>query len=249
MIFAMIKTIGLTKRFGDVLAVDNLSLEIKEGEIFGFLGPNGAGKTTTIKLLTGLLKPNEGEVFIGGHNIQKDPLRAKRLIGYAPDFPFLYDRLTGREFLIFVSEIYQIVEAAKQIEDLLTLFDLEGVEDKLIQEYSHGMRQRLVVCSLLLHDPQAIIIDEPMVGLDPKSARLLKDVLRERASLGATVFLSTHTLALAEDICSRVGVINKGRLIAEGTIPHLKEMAHVKGRLEDVFLEITKEQRPEITEN
>jgi len=235
----MIKIIGLTKRFGDCVAVDNLSLEIKEGEIFGFLGPNGAGKTTTIKLLTGLLRPDEGEVFIGGHNIQKDHLNAKKLIGYAPDFPFLYDKLTGREFLIFISEIYQITGAEKRMEDVLTLFGLEMVKDKLIEEYSHGMRQRLVLCSLLLHDPRAIIIDEPMVGLDPKSARLLKDVLKERASLGATVFLSTHTLTVAEDICTRIGLINKGRLIAEGTILELKEMAHVKGRLEDVFLELT----------
>ncbi|MBU1486888.1 ABC transporter ATP-binding protein, partial [bacterium] len=190
----MIKTVDLTKRFGDVLAVDNLSLEIKEGEIFGFLGPNGAGKTTTIKLLTGLLRPDEGEVFIGGRNIGNDYINAKKLIGYAPDFPFLYDKLTGREFLIFISEIYQITGAEKRMEDVLTLFDLERVKDNLIEEYSHGMRQRLVICSLLLHDPRAIIIDEPMVGLDPKSARLLKDVLKERASLGATVFLSTHTL-------------------------------------------------------
>ena len=245
----MIKIIGLTKRFGDVLAVDNLSLEIKEGEIFGFLGPNGAGKTTTIKLLTGLLRPDEGEVFIGRHNIGNDYINAKKLIGYAPDFPFLYDKLTGREFLIFISEIYQMEGCEKRIEDVLTFFDLEGVKDKLIEEYSHGMRQRLVICSLLLHDPRVIIIDEPMVGLDPKSARLLKDVLKERAGLGATVFLSTHTLTVAEDICTRIGLINKGRLVAKGTISELKEMAHVEGRLEDVFLELTEEKSTDYTDS
>ncbi|MDI6704384.1 MAG: ABC transporter ATP-binding protein [bacterium] len=236
----MIKTIGLTKRFGDVLAVDDLSLDIPEGEIFGFLGPNGAGKTTTIKLLTGLLQPDKGQVFIGRYDIQKDYILAKQLIGYVSDSPFLYDKLTGREFLSFVSGIYRI-NRPDRIEELLSLFNIAEYGDRLIEEYSHGIRQRLVICSVLLHNPKVIIIDEPMVGLDPRSSKILKDRLRESAKNGVTIFLSTHTLSVAEELCTKIGVIHRGKLIALGTIPELREMVSTEGKLEDVFLQLTEE--------
>lgn len=236
----MIKVRELTKRFGTLLAVDDLSLEIHEGEIFGFLGPNGAGKTTTIKLLTGLLRPDKGKISIGGYDIQNDYISAKQLIGYVSDFPFLYDKLTGREFLSFVSGIYSI-NCQDTIEELLSLFNIEEYGDKLIEEYSHGMRQKLVICSVLLHNPKVIIIDEPMVGLDPRSSKILKDTLRERANQGVAIFLSTHTLSVAEELCTKIGVIHQGKLAALGTISELREIAHTEGALEDVFLQLTEE--------
>ena len=237
----MIKIVHLTKRFGETIAVDNLNLEIPKGELFCFIGPNGAGKTTTIKLLTGLLFPTSGEIFIGGYNVQTDPIRAKSVIGYISDSPFLYERLTGEEFLSFIAELYGIRQANRKIEEFLRLFGLSDCQERLISDYSHGMRQRLVFSAILLHDPEVIIIDEPLVGLDPASSRLVKDLLRKEAAKGKTIFLSTHTLSVAEEIADRIGVIHKGKLIALGKLEDLRKEAHSLGKLEEVFLQLTQE--------
>jgi ABC-2 type transport system ATP-binding protein len=241
----MIKTENLTKRFGSTLAVDNLSLEIPPGEIFAFIGPNGAGKTTTIKMLAGLIAPTSGRAIIGGQDIQKNPVEAKRLIGYIPDIPFLYEKLTGSEFLSFVAGMYGL--SAKETPDLirqelarLNLSDLAGT---LIESYSHGYRQRLVFAAAFLHRPRVLIIDEPMVGLDPRSARLIKDLLRERAREGETVFMSTHTLSVAEELAHRVGIIHNGKLIACGNLEELRRQSGVRGQLEEIFLKITEEEK------
>lgn len=237
----MISIQHLHKRFGDLLAVDDLDLEIAGGELFGFLGPNGAGKTTTIKLMTGLLKPTSGRIFIGGHDIQTEPVLAKRLIGYMPDAPYLYEKLTGREFLNFVTDLYSLNESSKErAQELLELFDLLPYRDRLIEDYSHGMRQKLVFSSILLREPEVIIIDEPMVGLDPKSARLLKDTLKGLTRGGTTVFISTHTLDVVEELCDRVGIIDRGCLVALGTMDELRNLSQTAGGLEDIFLELTK---------
>jgi len=237
----MIKIVHLTKRFGETIAVDNLNLEIPKGELFCFIGPNGAGKTTTIKLLTGLLFPTSGEIFIGGYNVQTDPIRAKSVIGYISDSPFLYERLTGEEFLSFIAELYGIRQANGKIEEFLRLFGLSDCQERLISDYSHGMRQRLVFSAILLHDPEVIIIDEPLVGLDPASSRLVKDLLRKEAAKGKTIFLSTHTLSVAEEIADRIGVIHKGKLIVLGKLEDLRKEAHSLGKLEEVFLQLTQE--------
>jgi len=237
----MIHTINLTKKFGREIAVNNLNLDIKRGELFGFLGPNGAGKTTTIKLLAGLLKPSSGLVFVCGYNVQKDYISARTRMGYIPDIPYLYERLTGREFLRFVSEIYFMGhnEAEKRIEELLDFFEMRSYGDILIEEYSHGMRQKIVMCATMLHNPEVILVDEPMVGLDPKTSRLVKDMFRENAHRGVTIFMSTHTLSLAEEICDRIAIIDKANLVAIGTIDELKKISGIDGRLEEIFLSIT----------
>ncbi|RKZ28626.1 ABC transporter ATP-binding protein [bacterium] len=211
----MIEMTGLTKRFGKTLAVDSLDLTIDRGELFGFLGPNGAGKTTTIKMITGLVKPTSGSVEVDGHDVQSEPEKAKSVIGYIPDTPYLYDRLTGREFLDLVGGLYDMPKAAveSRIEWLFELFGIEGWGDDFAGEYSHGMRQKIVMASALLHDPELIVIDEPMVGLDPQSQRLVKDVLIELVSRGKTVFMSTHTLSVAAELCTRIGLISKGKLM------------------------------------
>jgi ABC-2 type transport system ATP-binding protein len=236
----MIKTYGLTKRYGELLAVDDLDLEIPAGEIFGFLGPNGAGKTTTIKMLVGLLQPTQGQAFIGGYDVQKQPLEAKALVGYLPDQPFLYEKLTGREFLRFVARLYDLdpVVADRRAQDLLRLFDLEERADDLIQGYSHGMSQKTVLAAALLHEPQAFFLDEPTVGLDPKSARQVKDLLRHLAQRGTAIFMSTHILEVAERMCDRVGIISQGRLIACGSMEELR-LEEGMGTLEDIFLQLT----------
>lgn len=237
----MIKISNLTKQFGSKLAVNNLNLEIKKGELFGFLGPNAAGKTTTIKLLTGLLKPTQGSVSIHGYDINKDYIKARSILSYIPDEPYLYERLTGREFLRFTSEIYLLdeSESKKKREELLELFDMARDADKLIEEYSHGMRQKIVICAALIHSPEVIIVDEPMVGLDPRSSRIIKDIFKERVNSGAIIFMSTHTLSVAEEICDRVGIIDKGNLVALGTIDELKKLSGVDGKLEEIFLKLT----------
>ncbi len=211
----IIEMTGLTKRFGKTLAVDSLDLTIDRGELFGFLGPNGAGKTTTIKMITGLVKPTSGSVEVDGHDVQSEPEKAKSVIGYIPDTPYLYDRLTGREFLDLVGGLYDMPKAAveSRIEWLFELFGIEGWGDDFAGEYSHGMRQKIVMASALLHDPELIVIDEPMVGLDPQSQRLVKDVLIELVSRGKTVFMSTHTLSVAAELCTRIGLISKGKLM------------------------------------
>lgn len=239
----MISIQHLTKRFGNKVAVNDLSLRIEGGEFFGFIGPNGAGKTTTIKLMTGLLKPTGGRVMIGGWDIQKEYTLAKSIIGYIPDRPYLYEKLTGLEFLNFIADLYNLDGRQKtEIDHYLELFDLKDYKDQLIESYSHGMRQKLVFSSILLHHPKVIIIDEPMVGLDPRSARLIKDILIKKRKEGVTIFISTHTLSDVEELCTRIGIIHKGRLIAEGEIDELQRLAQKQGDLEGVFLELTRDE-------
>ena len=231
----------LVKRYGDKLAVDDVSLAVDAGEIFGFLGPNGAGKTTTIKVAIGLLQPSAGEVRVAGWDIQKEPLRAKAASGYVPDEPTLYPKLSGRELLRFVGDLYGVDSAQvdRRIEELLRLFDLASAADDTIDSYSHGMRQKMSLAAALVHDPKVLVLDEPTVGLDPKSARLIKDILRQLADRGAAVFLSTHILEIAEHMCDRIGIINQGRLIAAGTMAELRALGQGQSRLEDIFLALT----------
>lgn len=238
----MIETKNLTKNFGKVLAVNNLNITVNSGEIYGFLGPNGAGKTTTIRMLTGLLKPTKGTALIDGVDILRDPIEAKSHIGLIPDTPDIYKKLTGREFLYFIADIYDVKReiAKKKMEELFEMFSLQNKADELIESYSHGMKQKIVIAAALLHNPSVMILDEPTVGLDPKSAKLVKDLLRALADRGKTIFMSTHILEIAERMCDRVGIINHGVLIAEGTIQELREKAKNKtANLEDLFLELT----------
>lgn len=240
----MIKTEGLTKKFGEKVAVNNLTMEIPRGTFFCFLGPNGAGKTTTIKMLTGLMRPTKGRAFIGGIDIQENPVEAKKLIGFVPDHPFLYDKLTGREFLRFVAGLYRIPEAEynKRMEELIYLFELEQVIDELIEDYSHGMRQKLSFTACFLHKPEVVIVDEPWVGLDPKNIRFVKNYLKDKTrSEGLTVFMSTHTLSIAEEIADIIGIIHNGNLCAFGSVDQIKALSDKPGNLEDVFLELTKD--------
>lgn len=236
----MIEAHQLTRHFGDLTAVDNLTLEIPQGEFFAFLGPNAAGKTTTIKMLTGLLRPSSGTVRICGFDMATEGEQAKRLLSYVPDFPFLYDKLTAREFMRFVGEMFLLDRA--QIEgktnELFKCFHLTEYESELVENLSHGTRQRLAISSGLLHDPKVFIIDEPMVGLDPAHARIVKKEFKERSQAGTTFFLSTHTLAVAEEIADRIGIINHGRLIALGTVEELRRLSDETGALEKVFLSL-----------
>ena len=238
----MIETLGLTKNFDKVLAVENLNIKVSAGEIYGFLGPNGAGKTTTIRMITGLLKPTKGTALIDGFDVLKKSIEAKSRIGLIPDTPNVYKKLTGREFLYFISDIYDIPRktARKKMEDLFDMLSLRDKSDELIESYSHGMQQKIVIMAALIHDPSVLILDEPTVGLDPKSAKLVKDLLRALAKKGKTILMSTHILEIAEKMCDRVGIINNGELIAEGTIKELKEKSEdKKTNLEDLFLELT----------
>lgn len=239
----VIKIEKLIKNYEDVVAVNDLNLDINSGELFAFLGPNGAGKTTTIKILTGLLKPTSGRTYINGIDIQKDPLEAKRIIGYIPDHPYLYEKLSGRDFFHFVGDLFNI-ERAKQdelLENYFSVFGLNGAADKLIENYSHGMRQKLVFSVCFMHSPKVIIVDEPMVGLDPKSARIVKNILKEKSREGTTIFLSTHTLSVAEELADRIGIINHGKLIFLGTLKEMKEHSKKDGSLEDLFLKLTED--------
>jgi ABC-2 type transport system ATP-binding protein len=239
----LILTKQLTKTFGDKLAVDQVSLEVMGGEIFGFLGPNGAGKTTTIKMIVGLLQPTAGEVYVAGYDVQTEPLAAKAVKGYVPDTPNLYKKLSGREFLRFVGDLYGM-EAARvdrRIEEMHKLFDLSEAIDQTIDSYSHGMQQKTALAAALLHDPKVLVLDEPTVGLDPKSARLIKDILRQMTDRGAAIFLSTHILEIAERMCDRIGIIHQGRLIAVGTMDELRSLSLSQAgtSLEDIFLTLT----------
>lgn len=238
----MIKIENLSKQFDGLWAVKNLNLEIQPGEIFAFLGPNGAGKTTTIKMIVGLLRPTTGRVIVCGFDVQQNPVEAKKLIGYVPDQPFLYEKLSGREFFYFIAELFGVPksEAEKKMEYFFNLFGLTQDMDKLIENYSHGMRQKLVISSALMHDPKVIVIDEPMVGLDPQSARLVKSIFRQQTrNHGTTIFLSTHTLSVAEEVADRIGIIHHGELLFVGTKEQLREQLHKDGNLEDLFLELT----------
>ena len=236
----MIEARGLRKVFKSAVAVDTVDLHVAGGEIFGFLGPNGAGKTTTIKMLVGLLRPSAGVALIGGHDVERDPLAAKALIGYVPDAPYLPEKLTGREFLQFIGGLYRLPgeQARRRGEELLKLFDLHDHGDALIGGYSHGMRQKTALAGALLHDPQALFLDEPTVGLDPRSARLIKDILRQLAGRGTAVFLTTHILEIAERLCDRVAIIRDGSVIAAGSMVELRLGDHDRS-LEDIFLSLT----------
>ncbi len=236
----MISIRGLSKHFGDLRAVEGLDLEVSQGEFFAFLGPNGAGKTTTIKMLAGLLKPTGGSAFVGGFDIQKEPEKAKAQLAYVPDFPFTYDKLTCIEFMNFVGDIFGIPvpDIESRTDALFEKLHLHDYRHELTENLSHGTRQRLVISSALLHEPSVLVIDEPMVGLDPMHARIVKDEFRARASAGMTIFLSTHQLAVAEELADRIGIIHQGRLIGLGTVAELRATSKDKGALESIFLSL-----------
>ncbi|MBF0118644.1 MAG: ABC transporter ATP-binding protein [Desulfobacterales bacterium] len=243
----MIELKDLTKRFGDFTAVDNISLCIPKGEIFGFIGPNGAGKTTTIKMMGGILGPSAGVIKICGIDMIKFPQAAKQKIGFIPDRPFLYEKLTGIEFLKFTADLYGVDEKLflMKAEEKLSLFSLSDWADELIESYSHGMKQRLIMASALLHDPEVIVVDEPMVGLDPAGIKMVKILFKNLAKTGVTFFMSTHTLKVAEDVCDRIGIINKGKLIAVGTTKELMQKAELfSADLEEIFLTLTEDNIP-----
>ena len=237
----LISTHHLVKKFGEKTAVEDVSFEVFEGEIFGFLGPNGAGKTTTIKMIVGLLQPSSGHVKVGGFDVQTQPLQAKAASGYVPDEPNLYAKLTARELLRFVGDLYglQRQQVERRIEELLRLFDLSEAGDDTIDSYSHGMQQKTSLAAALMHDPKVLVLDEPTVGLDPRSARLIKDILKQMAERGSAIFLSTHILEIAERMCDRIGIINRGKLIAAGSMDDLRKMSQGETSLEDIFLNLT----------
>jgi ABC-2 type transport system ATP-binding protein len=239
---AMLRLAGVQKSYGSFQAVSELDLEVNRGEIFGFLGPNGAGKTTTIRMVAGVLRPSAGRITIGGDDLLADPVAAKARLGYIPDRPFLYEKLSGGEFLRFVAGLWgrDGEQAERRGDRLLELFNLTPWKDELIESYSHGMRQKLLITSALIHQPELIVVDEPMVGLDPRAARLLKDLMRAFVDQGGTVFLSTHTLEVAEALCDRIAIINKGQVIALGTMDDLRRQAEAGGaHLEEIFLKVT----------
>jgi len=240
----MIELDKVTKRFGPKTAVDALTMTIESGELFAFLGPNGAGKTTTIKMIVGLLRPDEGTVRVRGKDVLTDPVAAKAHLSYIPDEPYLYDKLTGREFLTFVARMYGIDrdQTAAKIEYLTEMLSLGDFLDQLTEEYSHGMKQRTVIAAGLVHEPDVMVVDEPMVGLDPRSSRVVKDLLRDLSDSGVTVFISTHTLAVAEELADRIGIIDRGRLIAIGTLEELYAVSGGENGLEKSFLTLTAEE-------
>ena len=238
----MIELTHLTKRYGRFTAVDGIDLTIPRGELYGLLGPNGAGKTTTMRMIAGILRPTSGTVRIAGVDIQADPMVAKARLGFIPDRPFVYDKLTGAEFLRFVAGLYGQTgkPTERRIDELLELFELDAWKDELTEAYSHGMRQKLIISSALVHRPDVIVVDEPMVGLDPKSARLLKDLFREFVARGGTVLMSTHTLEIAEAMCDRIAIVHGGRVAAEGTMDALRaQTSSGDASLEDLFLKLT----------
>lgn len=237
----MLKISNLSKSYakGTKKAVDSLNLEIKNGEIFGFIGPNGAGKTTTIKMITGILIPDEGEIEINGHSLKSDPIAAKMSMGYVPDNHDIYEMLTGREYLSFMADMYDVpmLKRQERMEQFLKQFELDKAVDSQIKSYSHGMKQKLVITGALLHYPALWILDEPLVGLDPRSAMLLKEQMRAHCAAGNTVFFSTHVLEVAERLCDRIGIVDKGKLIAVGTLDELRSSSGET--LESIFLERT----------
>ena len=238
----MIRLVQLTKRYGKFTAVDGIDLVVRSGELFGFLGPNGAGKTTTFRMIAGILQPSSGTVEIGGIDIIRQPLEAKKRLGFIPDRPFVYDKLTGGEFLRFAAALYGQEGPAieRRIDELLEMFELSRWKDELTETYSHGMRQKLIISGALVHRPEVIVVDEPMVGLDPKSARLLKDLFRQFVDRGGTVLMSTHTLEVAETMCDRIAIIHHGKIAAHGTMAEVQEQTSSEDLgLEDLFLKLT----------
>ena len=238
----MIRLESLTKTYGKFVAVDNIDLHVQRGTMFGFVGPNGAGKTTTLRIIAGIMRPTAGRIWLGGDDVVADPMAAKARLGFIPDRPFLYEKLTGAEFLRFVAGLYgqdgEVVE--KRIDELLEVFELSRWKDELIESYSHGMRQKLIISSALIHRPECIVVDEPMVGLDPKAARLLKDILRQFVDRGGTVLMSTHTLDIAETMCDKIAIIQAGKIVAQGTMAELREQtAAGNASLEELFLKLT----------
>jgi len=240
----MIELNGVTKAFGTKRAVDHLDLHVRAGELFGFLGPNGAGKTTTIKMVCGLLKPTSGTVTIGGH--VAGSREARQLLAYVPDQPYLYEKLTGREFLRFVVDMYGLdpKRATRRIDELSDIFEMNDYFDDLCEGYSHGMKQRVVFASALVHDPKVLIVDEPLVGLDPRSARIVKDLFISQARSGVAILMSTHLLSIAEELADTIGIIDKGTMLARGTVDELRVRAEMQGPLEGLFLKLTGGDRP-----
>lgn len=240
----MIDLINLTKDYGTTIAVNNLNLHVASGEIYGFIGPNGAGKTTTIRMMGGIIEPSSGSIIIDGINMKENPVAAKKIIGVVPDRPFLYEKLTGAEFLKFIADIYEVdAKSVRQLsDDLLRQFALWDWANEIIEAYSHGMKQRLIIAAALMHDPKILVVDEPMVGLDPSAVRMVKDIFKDLAAKNAAIFVSTHTLSIAEDLCDRIGVIHKGNLVAQGTMAELNSAAQTqKAKLEEVFLTLIHE--------
>jgi ABC-2 type transport system ATP-binding protein len=237
----MIELDALSKRYGEFTAVDDLTLAIAKGEIFGFLGPNGAGKTTTIRMMMGLLLPTSGRIRLGGFDLAEEPTKAKRISGFVPDRPFLYDKLTAAEQLRFCGDLYEVEpeKRERRIGEQLELFDLTDWEGELVESFSHGMKQRLAFAAALLHEPEILVVDEPMVGMDPRGARMLRSLLRALASRGTTIFLSTHSLEVAEALCDRIAIIQHGKRIALGTLDELRAQAGTGRRLEEIFLKLT----------
>jgi ABC-2 type transport system ATP-binding protein len=238
----MIRLTNLTKKYGKFTAVDGIDLEIRRGELFGFLGPNGAGKTTTMRMIAGILQPTSGRIEIAGDDVAADPLKAKSRLGFIPDRPFVYDKLTGAEFLRFVAALYgqdgDPVE--RRMDELLDLFELTPWKDELVESYSHGMRQKLIISSALLHRPEVIVVDEPMVGLDPKGQKFLKDLFRAFVGRGGTVLMSTHTLDTVEEMCDRIGIISGGKILACGTMAEVRHQTEGgDAKLEELFLKLT----------
>jgi ABC-2 type transport system ATP-binding protein len=238
----LIRLVQLTKRYGKFTAVDGIDLVVPSGELFGFLGPNGAGKTTTFRMIAGILRPTSGTVEIGGVDILRRPLEAKKRLGFIPDRPFVYDKLTGGEFLRFAAALYgqQGAGVEKRIDELLELFELSRWKNELTESYSHGMRQKLIISGALVHRPEVIVVDEPMIGLDPKSARLLKDLFRQFVDRGGTVLMSTHTLEVAETMCDRIAIVHRGKIAVHGTLAEVQEQTSSEDMgLEDLFLKLT----------
>jgi ABC-2 type transport system ATP-binding protein len=238
----MIELTNLTKTYGKFTAVDDITLSIPRGELFGFLGPNGAGKTTTMRMIAGILQPTAGRILIGGDDVTRDPLKAKGKLGFIPDRPFVYDKLTGTEFLRFVAALYgqsgDVIE--RRMGELLELFELTPWKDELVQSYSHGMRQKLIISSALVHKPDVIVVDEPMVGLDPKGQKFLKDLFRAFVDRGGTVLMSTHTLDMVEEMCDRIGIISGGKILACGPVSEVRAQTNAGDeRLEQLFLRMT----------
>ncbi|MGD2135837.1 MAG: ABC transporter ATP-binding protein, partial [Gemmatimonadales bacterium] len=238
----MIRLERLTKTYGRFVAVDGIDLHVPRGELFGFLGPNGAGKTTTLRMIAGILRPTAGRIWLGGDDLISDPMAAKRRLGFIPDRPFVYEKLTGAEFLRFVAGLYGQDGTAveRRIDELFDLFELSVWKNELVESYSHGMRQKLIISSALIHKPECIVVDEPMVGLDPKGARLLKDIFRAFVDRGGTVLMSTHTLEVAQAMCDRIAIIQEGVIVGRGTIDELRQQtAAGDASLEELFLKLT----------